>query len=151
MNRSIAIVLLLSACGASAKQNELIGQVKKVVERTPIVCGDYAEADISLGVIRNGVGSMSKEDVELYVPQQAQADLLKQAATSGHLVKITYDIERVTFCVPDHWVTNVELLTDNAVAAEKSDRADAAWNEAGNVPLFVIKNYRTTVKRTVSR
>src|SRR5579859_447764 len=61
---AIAISFASAACGAcgnSSVGNELEGQVKKVVKRTPIFCSDYVEADVSLGVIRNGVGSMSQE------------------------------------------------------------------------------------------
>ena len=108
----LILCLVLAACGYSAKSNELIGQVKKVIDKTPILCGDYVEADLSLGVIRNGVGSMSKEDVELYVERREDAALLKRAAETGKLVKVAYDVRRVTWCVPDHWVTKVEILDD---------------------------------------
>lgn len=108
----IAIAVLLSACGNSARDNELVGQVKKVVERTPILCGDYAFADVSLGIVRNGTGSMSKEDVELYVPHDADVKLLKAAAESGQLVRVTYDVRRVALCTPDHWATGVSLVAD---------------------------------------
>ena len=111
--RSIIPILFLAACGYSARSNELVGQVKRVVDKTPIVCGDYVEADVSLGVLRNGVGSMSKEDVDLYVPSDADAKILKGAAESGKIVKIAYDVKRVTWCVPDHWVTHVEVLPDS--------------------------------------
>ena len=105
-------VLGLAACGYSSKQNEMVGQVKKVIEKTPVICGDYIEADLSLGVMRNGVGSMSHEDVSLYVPNLTDELTLKKAAETGQLVKVTYDVKRLTWCVPDHLVIRVELFDD---------------------------------------
>lgn len=90
-----------------AKDSELIGQVKKVINNTPIVCPDYVDADISLGILRNGVGSMSSEDVWVYVPEKNHQDILKQAAESGALVKITYNTRRFTFCMPSKIITAV--------------------------------------------
>lgn len=112
--RPVIIVLLfvLASCGRSAVDNELVGQVKKVVERTPLVCPNYTEVDVSLGVLRNGVGSLSKEDVVLYVADKRHATLLKRAAETGQLVKATYDIQRVSWCRPDHWLTSASLVDD---------------------------------------
>lgn len=114
--KKIAIVaLMLAACGYSSKDSELTGQVKKVQHRTPPICPDYYMVDVSLGVIRNGVGSMSHEDITLYVPSKNDVDALKRAADTGQLVKLTYDVERVVICHPDHEVTGVVLLSDGAV------------------------------------
>lgn len=113
MNGAIGFsCFLIAACGASSKQNELIGQVKSIKAKTPIICGDYDEVDLSLGVMRNGVGSMSTSDQVLYVVNETDRRLLKQSQETGKLVKVTYDVERVTFCVPDHWATHVEILDD---------------------------------------
>lgn len=115
---AIVFALVLSACGYSAKDNELVAQVKKVVKNTPILCGDYDEVDVSLGIVRGGTGSLSKEDVVFYsLPEHIK--MLKQAAEGGQIVKLTYDIRRVTWCVPDHWITGVSLLAD-APTAEAS-------------------------------
>jgi hypothetical protein len=101
---------MLTGCGYSSMQNETIGQVKKVVKNTPLICPDYVDADVSLGVMRNGVGSMSTEDLWFYVPDEQARQTLAQAAQTGALVKITYDVKRVTFCVSDHFVSKVELV-----------------------------------------
>ncbi len=109
---TIATALLAaaaSACGYSSRGSELIGQVKKVEDVTPIICGDYVRADISLGVMKNGVGSMSHEDVWVYVPNPSHAAILKQAVTSGDIVKVTYDRARIRVCVPEYEVTNAEI------------------------------------------
>ncbi len=108
--KQLLLLVLIGGCGYSSKENEMVGQVKKVIEQTPIICGDYTEADVSLGVLRNGNGSMSKEDVVLRIEDQAQRALLKSAAESGRPVKITYDIKRWVWCGPDHIATSVSFL-----------------------------------------
>lgn len=112
----------LASCGYSARGNELVGQVKKVVAQTPLLCGDYYEADVSLGVLRNGAGSMSKEDVVLYVLDEANVPLLKQAAEEGFPVKVGYDVRRLPlagFCVPTSWLTSVTRLGPVPASAER--------------------------------
>lgn len=109
--KTMMILLAVAACGTSAKNNELVGQVKKVVEQTPLICPDYVEVDVSLGTVRKGVGSMSREDVVLHV-EGADVAALKSAALDGHLVRITYDIQRVHPCTPSHWATSVAVLPD---------------------------------------
>jgi hypothetical protein len=104
------LALVLSGCGYVVRGGELTGQVKDVDQVTPLICGDFKTADISLGIMRNGVGSMSTQDVKVYVTRDDQYELLKQATNSGKLVKVTYDQRRLTFCVPDVWVTSVEVL-----------------------------------------
>jgi len=103
------IVLTLSACGLSSAGNELEGQVKKVIRVTPIIRPDYVIADVSLGVLRNGVGSLSKEDVELYVADEHMVEMLQRAAKSGTPVTIGYDVQRVGIRRPDHWLTSVQV------------------------------------------
>jgi hypothetical protein len=114
MKRNIILAalggLVLSGCGYSACDNDMIGQVKKVVHNTPLICPDYNGADISLGVMRNGVGSMSTEDVWVTVPDRYLFDALKNASASGAVVKITFDVKRLTICIDDHIVTGVEVL-----------------------------------------
>ncbi len=95
----------------SSVDNEAVGQIKKILKKTPIVCPDYTEVDISLGVMRNGVGSMSREDVVLAVDNSESSAIatLKHAAESGSIVKFTYDVKRVTVCWPDHRFTSVAV------------------------------------------
>ena len=90
--------------------SELIGQVKKVQRHTPILCSGYVAADISLGVLRRGVGSMSTQDVWVTVTEEAHRQLLVTAAESGALVKIRYDERRFTFCVPHLIVRDVSVV-----------------------------------------
>jgi hypothetical protein len=120
MKKLIVLSLFLTACGYTSKGNELVGQVKKVIDKTPVICSDYVEVDLSLGVMRNGVGSMSHEDVDLYVPNASDATLLKRAAESGQLVKISYDEKRwpAGLCVPTKWVTSATLVVDPSLKVE---------------------------------
>lgn len=97
-------------CGYSSVGNELIGQAKKMAHNTPIICPDYDMADISLGVMRNGIGSMSTQDVWMTVPRQRDRETLDAAVQAGAIVKVTYDVKRITFCYEDHFVTGVEIL-----------------------------------------
>jgi hypothetical protein len=100
--------LFLEACGNESVQNELVGQVKRVVNKTPLICSNYTQADVSMGVMRNGTGSVSKEDVYLTVINPEDVKSLKEAADAGIPVKITYDVKRLTFCIESHIVTKVE-------------------------------------------
>ena len=107
---ALAGMLLLASCGWSSWDNEAIGQVKKVQHATPIICMDYDHVDISLGVIRNGVGSMSTQDQWYYVESPADVALLKSASETGALVKFTYGVKRFRWCVDDEMITHVELV-----------------------------------------
>lgn len=99
----IPLLLVLAGCLKSS-DNDAIGQIKKVVNKTPIICPDYTEVHMSLGVVRNGVGSMSHEDLYLAVDNDNKGLIaeLKAAAESGAIVKLTYDVKRVSPCWPDH-------------------------------------------------
>ncbi len=106
--KKVLLIAALVACGNTATGNELVGQVKKVVVHTPLICPDYVTVDMSLGIMQNGVGSLSKEDVILEVTDKNDIDRLRKAAESGHLVKVTYNIRRIVICVPDHLITSVD-------------------------------------------
>ena len=100
----------LCSCGYSSLDNELIGQVKLVKNYTPLVCNNWNMTDISLGVMRNGVGSMSHEDVSLTVTDDKVLQKLKEANASGKLVKVMYDVKRWTWCVDNYIVKSVEIV-----------------------------------------
>ena len=107
---SIVSVSILSACGNNSINNDLAGQVKRVGSATPLVCGDYTYADVSTGIMRNGVGSMSSEDVLVQLENPADAELLKKAQLEGKLVHIIYDKRRIAICGQYRRATKVELL-----------------------------------------
>lgn len=104
------LVLVLSGCGYESRDSEAIGQVKRVIRKTPIICPNWVELDLSLGVMRQGVGSMSTQDLILYVPNEAMAKQLEEAAAAGQLVKVKYDVARITWCITDHIATSVETI-----------------------------------------
>lgn len=94
-------------CGRTSVDNELTGQVKKVAHKTPIFCWDNVEVDISLGVMRNGVGSMSAQDVFLTVTSAEDVKKLEAAAATGALVTVKYDEMRVNWCWHDLVIKSV--------------------------------------------
>lgn len=101
MKRLILSCLMLSGCvvcGYTATNSQAVGQVKKVEKETPLLCGDWYAADVSLGVLRNGVGSMSREDAWFEITSLEQLELLRSATESGAIVKIEYDEQRAVFC-----------------------------------------------------
>lgn len=89
--------LFLASCGMSEIGTKGIAQVKRVHSVNPLICSQYKVLDASLGVIKNGVGSMSTQDIDLVVTD-AQATLLNIAAEQGKLVEITYSNRRFSFC-----------------------------------------------------
>jgi len=104
--------MLLTGCGYTQVDGELIGQVKKVNHRTPLICPDYVGVDVSLGVMKNGVGSMSTQDVYLVVASTEQEKVFRAASESGKIVKVHYSVKRFggnyVVCTPDHFSTGVE-------------------------------------------
>ena len=101
--------VLLSGCGNSSVNGTLVGQVKKVSTATPMFCSGYREVDISLGVMRNGTGSMSTQDMWLTIGDHvdnATIAMLEGAAISGAIVDVTYDTRRAAFCTNDYILTN---------------------------------------------
>lgn len=110
----LAASLSLGGClGHTSSGNELTGQVKRVQHNTPWGCWNWVHADISLGTMRNGVGSLSSEDIWLWVKNEADVKLLEQAARDGSIVKINYDVARMRgwfSCEEKEEITHVEIL-----------------------------------------
>jgi hypothetical protein len=106
-----AAALSLSGClGYSSVDNELEGQVKKVQHVTPIILSNYHRVDVSLGIMRNGSGSIPKDDMWLSIPNAQDYAILEKAAETGVLVKIKYDDARVNWYQEEATVTHVEIL-----------------------------------------
>jgi hypothetical protein len=106
---SVAVLSLSGCLGNSSSGNDVIGQVKKAKHITPLICPDRDTVDVSLGVMRNGVGSVSKEDLELYVPNPEDFNVLQQASKTGSLVKVTYSEARFFWCAETTYVTHAEI------------------------------------------
>lgn len=84
------------------------GQVKKVGKETPIFCPDYYEVDISMGVMRNGVGSMSTHDMRLYLMEK-DVEAMKEAAKTSAIVDFSYDTRRFAWCVTSDRMTSFKI------------------------------------------
>lgn len=107
----LALALPLGGCwGHSSSGNTIIGQVKKVKRMTPLVCGDRVDVDVSLGIMRNGVGSMSTQDMWLTVANPATLAVLNWAADHGTPVQITYDTARANLCWNEEELTGVQYI-----------------------------------------
>jgi hypothetical protein len=102
-----------SACGLSSENNELSGQVKKATQQSRLFCPDQNLVDISLGIMRNGMGSPSKEDVELVVPDLAVFQALKVEAQRGGLVSVLYNERRVVWCDPSLILVSFNVLGED--------------------------------------
>jgi hypothetical protein len=104
--------LMLCGCGNSAIDGELIGQAKKVTNVTPLLCPDYVAFDVSLGVMRNGTGSMSTQDVWFTVRPSVDIRLLKEAVDKGALVRVKYDRRRLAICTEDNILNAMEVVRE---------------------------------------
>ena len=82
----------------------------KIHHQTPMLCGNRNDIDISLGVMRGGVGSMSTQDMYLTVPNQKDLETLDKAIVDGKLVKFHYNEYRFAFCQQDETLTSVEIV-----------------------------------------
>lgn len=108
------LLMTLLSCGYSSVGNEAVGQVKKITKQTPVFCYNRIDVDVSLGVMRNGVGSMSTQDMWLTFESDEdsseQLKLLKKAAESGSIVKINYDEARTRFCTESKLLRSIEIV-----------------------------------------
>jgi hypothetical protein len=103
----VACIPLAGCFGNSASENTVIGQVKKVKHVTPLICDDRYDVDVSLGMMRNGVGSMSTQDMWISVPAELVGAFTVNA-DSGAPVQITYDTPRLAWCWQDEWATAIK-------------------------------------------
>lgn len=102
--------LFLLACGDSSTNNTLTGQVKKLHHVTPIVCPNRVDVDVSMGVMRNGVGSMSTQDMWIVVSDTSFVPMLEDAVKTGALVDIEYNEARLLICSrTDAYLTSAKL------------------------------------------
>lgn len=106
-----------SACGYISQNSEVIGQVKKVQRHTPLLCEDHDLVDVSLGVMRNGVGSYSTEDIEMMVTP-AQAKELSEMQRNNAVVKFTYDQRRFFACGEANYVRDFVDVTNPTDAGQ---------------------------------
>jgi PBP1b-binding outer membrane lipoprotein LpoB len=106
----VSAAILLSGCGNTEFDNELVGQAKKLAQATPIICPDYKRFDVSLGIMRGGTGSMSNQDMWLTVTNEGDLSIIKRAVETGAIVKVKYNTRRLATCSDDHWMTSIEIV-----------------------------------------
>ena len=103
------LCLGLAACGNSAVDGDLTGQAKKVTHVTPLFCPGYVAFDVSLGVMQNGTGSMSTQDVWFTVSDSIDVDKLKSAVADAMIVRVHFDTRRLPFCTENYIMRGFEL------------------------------------------
>lgn len=104
------LTMLLAGCGYVQREGEMVGQGKKVAMRTPLICPDYSAFDLSLGVIRNGSGSMSAQDMWFTVAPGVNVTRLKRAVEDGSIIKIKYDTRRLAICAEENVLTGFDVI-----------------------------------------
>ena len=105
---ALAAGALLFGCGYSGVDGEGIGQAKKLTRVTNLICEDYDAFDMSLGVMQNGTGSVSTQDVWFTFYDRALIPKLKDLVARGAVVKVTYDTRRAPVCTEQLILRSVE-------------------------------------------
>lgn len=105
---------ILVGCGNSALDGEATGQAKKVSTVTPLICEGYRAFDMSMGVMRNGTGSMSTQDMwfTIYSEDAKMLNTLKEAVDHNLIVKVRYNTRRFPLCTEVYILTAVEIVKD---------------------------------------
>jgi len=96
-----------------ARDGELIGQAKKLTLVTPFwssICPEYYALDVSLGVMQNGTGSMSTQDVWFTIKNVQDLDLMRKAVENASIAKIKYDTRRLAACTETHYATGFQIV-----------------------------------------
>jgi hypothetical protein len=106
----IAAAFSMAGCGNSSTDGEMIGQAKRLTNVTPLLCMNYPAFDLSLGVMQNGTGSMSTQDIWFTVVNPMAMASLRTAVDSGSIVRVVYDERRFAPCSEDHWLKDVEIV-----------------------------------------
>lgn len=104
------LAMLLAGCGYVQREGEIVGQGKKVAMRTPLICPDYTAFDLSLGVMRNGSGSMSAQDMWFTIAPGVDVASLKRAVEDGSIIKIKYDTRRLAICTEENVLTDFDVI-----------------------------------------
>ena len=107
---SLTLISVLAGCGYQGVDMQAIGQVKTIMHDTPLICGNFTDFDLSLGVMRNGTGSMSTEDIWIVVQNDEDLELVKKAQESGALIKVTFDAQRFPICTDGRFAKKIELV-----------------------------------------
>lgn len=110
---------LLSGCGYSHRANELVGQPKSIESTTPLLCPDQHILHMSLGVMRNGSGSMSTQDIAINVPDAQLVPILQSVIEQGKLINAETNEARFRWCNE-----MIELVAFEIIDDKPSDAKD---------------------------
>jgi outer membrane lipopolysaccharide assembly protein LptE/RlpB len=122
MNRIfyLAAIVLLTACGYSHRDNDLVGQPKSVESTTPLICPDQHVLHLSLGVMRHGVGSMSTEDIQINIPDARLVPVLQSVVESGKLINARTNEARFRWCNEEKELVSFEIMEDEPAGSPKA-------------------------------
>jgi hypothetical protein len=90
-----------------------VGQIKTIeTQLSPLhICPPkVVVAHLSLGVLRNGQGSVSSEDFSATVQSPEDVETLQRAAKNGDLVEVTTNSVLADPCRPEVRITAVRVL-----------------------------------------
>jgi hypothetical protein len=105
------ILLSFVSCGFTERGTKGVVQIKRIHHVTPLICSERIVLDASLGVMQNGVGSMSTQDIDITVSIE-QSKILERAVESGKLVEIKYSTRRFDFCNRYRILEEVKIMDD---------------------------------------
>lgn len=112
MKKRLMIGLLLCAvgCGYSHRDNDLVGQPKSVESTTPLLCPDQHILHMSLGVLRNGTGSMSTEDIRINIVDAHLVPALQLAISKGSLITARTNEARFRWCNEEKELVSFQVM-----------------------------------------
>lgn len=111
-----AYVLYESFTTMLAVDGELVGQAKKIRMVTPLwssICPTYYALDVSMGIIQNGTGSMSTQDVWFTIKDTADLPAMQKAVETAAIVKMKFDTRRLAACTEDYYATGFQVINKN--------------------------------------
>ena len=92
---ALLAALTVSSCGYRSLESNELGQAKTVIKTNNLVCPDYYVLHVSLGVMKNGTGSMSNQDTDYSVdPTRVDIEKLRLAVRNGSLIETKFNTRR---------------------------------------------------------
>jgi hypothetical protein len=94
-----------------SRDGEVVGQAKSITRVTPFwsVCAPYYMLDVSVGVMVNGVGSLSTHDVGFTVADTWDVPAMLEAVQHAKIIRVRYDTRRLAACTEDNIATGFDV------------------------------------------
>ena len=108
----ICLFCLMGCLGYSSKNSESIIQPKSIQMQTPIICPEVPILHGSLGIIRNGRGSISNQDVDMVITNDQDKYKIQTAIDSGYFLNVKYNTKRMVVCNSEHILVDVEIVKE---------------------------------------